>query len=135
MLRTVPLPRGAGEEPVAAFCAKSRRADWRVSCGFRRRSPARPDVVDRDGLAQSLPGNLADLLELHLVFDRDRDAAADQDLAVLGLVTEPRREIADRADRRVVHALGKADLAQGRVSLRDADPKAEVVALPLAEAQ
>src|SRR5207237_9304703 len=41
----------------------------------------------------------------------------------------------DRADRGVVHTLGKADLPQRRIPLRDADAKAEVVTMPPPQAK
>jgi hypothetical protein len=41
-------------------------------------------------------------------------------LSVFGLATEPRG----------IHALGKADLAQGRVALRNADAEADTVTVP-----
>ena len=65
-------------------------------------------------------------------FDGFSDAAANQDLPVLGLSTKPRGEVAYRTDRGVAGAFGKADLAQGRVSLRDtrAETKFAAVATP-----
>jgi 5-formyltetrahydrofolate cyclo-ligase len=39
-------------------------------------------------------------------------------------------EVGHRANRGVVHALGEADLAEGRVALGDADAKADVVPVP-----
>src|SRR5215470_13943804 len=55
--------------------------------------------------------------------------AADQDLAILGLGTQPRGEVAHRADRGVARAFGKADLAQGRVALRDASAETKFAAM------
>ena len=57
------------------------------------------------------------------------DAAADQDLAILGLGTKPRGEIAYRTDRGVARAFGKADLAEGRVALRDTRTKTKLAAV------
>ena len=47
-----------------------------------------------------------------LPLDRASDAAADQDLTVLRLSTQPCGEVAYRADRGVAGAIGRADLAQ-----------------------
>src|SRR5437762_14031676 len=87
-------------------------------------------VINGRSLAQALQCDLADLLQLRVIFDRNSDTATDQYLPVLGLVAQPRREIADRADGGVVHALGEPDLSQGRVALRDANAEAEVMAVP-----
>src|SRR4029077_20613763 len=57
------------------------------------------------------------------------DATADQDLPVLGLGAKPGGKVADRPDRGVAGAFGKADLAQGRVALRDAGAKAKLMAV------
>src|SRR5213076_2082124 len=93
------------------------------------------DVVDGNGLAQSLERQIADLFELYRVLDGTSGATGNQDLPVLRLGAKPGRQIGDRADRGVVHALGKADLAQGRVALGDADAKAEIVTMPPPQAQ
>src|SRR5690348_2152652 len=87
-------------------------------------------VINGHSLAEPFQRHLADLLQLCVLFNCDRDTPADQYLTVLCLVAEPRREIADRADSRVVHALRKPDLPQGRVALRNADAEAEIVAVP-----
>ena len=87
-------------------------------------------VVDHDRLHQPLQREIADLFEPHDVFNRGGDPAADEDLPVLGLAAQPRRQIAHRADRRVVDPLGKADLAQCRVAARDPDPEADLAPLP-----
>jgi len=55
--------------------------------------------------------------------------AADQDLPVLGLRTKPRGEVAYRTDRGVARAFGKADLAQGRVTLRDTRAETKFAAM------
>ena len=70
------------------------------------------------------------MFEGHCRFDCRRDTAADEDLAVLGGGAEPRREIADRPDRRVIDPLGEPDLSQRRVALRDADPEADLAPAP-----
>src|SRR5437763_6662263 len=56
-------------------------------------------------------------------FDRFRNTAADQDLAVLRFGTKPGGEVADRANRGVAGAFRKTDLTQGRETLRDAHTK------------
>src|SRR5207237_9142015 len=71
-------------------------------------------IEDRDCLAEAFQGEVADLFELDIAFDRAGDPLRDQDLAVCRLVAEPGGEVAYRADRRVVDPLGKADLAEGR---------------------
>jgi len=50
-------------------------------------------------------------LQLNDRFDRLSDAAADQDLPVLGLSTKPGGEVAYRTNCSVAGAIGKADLA------------------------
>ena len=94
-----------------------------------RRTHLLHHVVDGDGLAQALQRHLADLFELCVLFDRDCDTATDQYLPVLGLAAEASGEIGDRTNRGVVHALGKADLAQGRIALRDANAEPQIVAM------
>src|SRR6266581_5626337 len=84
------------------------------------------DVVDGNGLAQSLERQIADLFELYRVLDGNSGATGNQDLPVLRLGAKPGCQIGDGADCGVIHTLGKANLAQGRVTLRDADPEAEV---------
>ena len=92
--------------------------------GGRRGGAGGNHIVDRDGLAQPLQRQIADLLQLGAVFHRDRDATTDEDLPVLRLTAQPGGKIGDRSNRCVVHALGKADLTQGRVALRNADAEA-----------
>src|SRR5437879_10739849 len=79
------------------------------------------DVKHRDRLAEALEREVADFFEAEIGFDRAGDALCDQDLAVGGGIAEPRGEVAYGADRRVVDPLGKADLAEGRIALGDAD--------------
>ena len=93
------------------------------------------DVVDGNGLAQSLERQIADFFELYRVLDGTSGATGNQDLPVLRLGAKPGRQIGDRADRGVVHTLGKADLPQRRIPLRDADAKAEVVTMPPPQAK
>ena len=84
-------------------------------------------VEDSNGLADAFQRHFAELFERYRAFDRRCDASTYQDLPILGLTGEPRREIRDRPDRGIVHTLGKADLAKGGVTLRNADAKANVV--------
>src|SRR5690349_1657542 len=80
----------------------------------RRRRHLLQYIINGDSLAEPRQRHLADLLQLRVLFDRDRDTTADQYLPVLRLIAEPRGKITDRADGGVVHPFGKADLAQGR---------------------
>ena len=72
---------------------------------------------------------ISKILQRRNRLDRARDATADQDLPILGLSTKPGGEIADRADRGVAGAFGKADLAKGRVALRDASAETKFTAV------
>src|SRR5205814_4439202 len=55
--------------------------------------------------------------------------AADQDLPVFRLGTQPCGEVADRANCGVAGALGKADLTQSRETLRDTHTKTKFAAV------
>ena len=70
-------------------------------------SQAAPSPFVRD---QNLLAAVSEVLEPGERFDRSSDAAADQDLLVLGLGTKPGGEVAYRADREA-RPFGKADLA------------------------
>src|SRR5262249_41240888 len=59
-------------------------------------------------------------------FERPVDALTEQNLAVLGFAAEPCCHIAYGANRSVAGALGKSDLAQGRVTLGNANTKAQL---------
>jgi hypothetical protein len=81
---------------------------------IRRTRRASRDLERRDGVAKALEpqrvqGACREAM-LHLVVDLGRD----DDLAGLGLVAEPRREIGDAADRRVVEPPLEADPAERR---------------------
>src|SRR5712692_9606204 len=69
-------------------------------------------VIDGDGLTQPLQRQIIDLFQRRIVFNCDGNAPADEDLPVLRFHAESGREVGDRADRGVIHALGKADLPQ-----------------------
>src|SRR5262249_54116176 len=90
-------------------------------CRSRGLRPAH--VVNLDRLGEPLQLDIADLLQREQGLDGTCHPLADQDLAVLGLVAETRGDIAHRPDRGVIDPLGKADLAQGGVALRDTDPE------------
>src|SRR5215831_1035363 len=72
-------------------------------------------VVSNDRLGETLQGEPANLFSRHASFERHVDALTEQNLAVLGLAAEPRRDIAHGANRSISGALGESDLAQGRV--------------------
>jgi hypothetical protein len=56
---------------------------------------------------ESLQDERANLFGCYASFARRVEALTEQNLAVLGLVAEPRRDIADGADRGIAGALGK----------------------------
>jgi len=75
---------------------------------------------------------ISEILQRRNRLDRTSDAAADQDLPILGLSTKPGGEVAYRADRGVAGAFGKADLTQGRIALRDASAETKFAAIATA---
>src|SRR5262249_8333201 len=79
-----------------------------------------------DRLGETLQDNHANLFSRYASFERHVDALTEQNLAVPGLAAEPRRDIAHGAYRGVSGALGKSDLAQGRVTLGDASAKSQL---------
>ena len=113
---TLTLPRKRGRELHHA--------------GGPRESAVAGDVIDGDGLAEALEGEVAHFFEADIALDRAGDPLRDQDLAVGRLVAEAGGEIAYRADRGVVDPLGKTDLAQGRVPLGDADAEPDLAPAP-----
>ena len=76
-------------------------------------------VVSHDRLGEALQGERANLFGGNASLQRDIDALTEQNLAVLGLGTEPGRDIAYRADCGVARAFGEPDLAQRRIALRE----------------
>ena len=70
------------------------------------------------------------MFELCRLFDGDGDPLSNEDLTVLCLRAEPRGKIAHCANRGVARAIGKADLAECCVALRDAGAKAQRAATP-----
>src|SRR5262249_37076567 len=93
------------------------------SCGFP--ADRLRHIECRDRPAETLPLQVSEVFELPDPFDRASDAAADQDLPILGRGTEPGGEVAYGADRGVAGAFRKADLPEGCVALRNADAEAE----------
>src|SRR6516162_5293265 len=87
------------------------------------------DVKCRDRTAKTPQLQVSEILQPRYRFDRASDAAADQDLPVLRLSTQPGGEVAHRADRGVAGAFGKADLTQGGVTLCDAGTKTKFAAI------
>src|SRR5215467_3504797 len=91
----------------------------------RRLADRERHVVGDDWLGETLQGERPNLFSRYASFERHVNALTKQNLTVLGLATKPCRNIAHGADRRVAGALGKSDLAQGRVTLGDAGAKAQ----------
>src|SRR5947207_15677229 len=85
-------------------------------------------VVGHYRLGEPFEGERADFFERCRPFDRDGDTLSDEDLPVLGLSAKPRGEIAHGADRGVAGAFREADLAEGRITLRDTGAKAQFTA-------
>src|SRR6516164_769140 len=83
-------------------------------------------VVGHYRLGQALEGERAKLFSCDTSLQRDVDALAEQNLAVLGLSAETGGNIAHCADRGVAGALGKTDLAQRRIALRDTGAKTQI---------
>src|SRR5262249_7413376 len=83
-------------------------------------------VVSDDRLGETLQDKRATLFSRYTSFERHVDALSEQYLALLGLAAEPCRDIAHGANRSVAGALGKSDLAQGRVTLGNANTKAQL---------
>ena len=93
------------------------------------RAGAVHDVECRDRPHEAPQLQISEILQRRNRLDRTSDAAADQDLPILGLSTKPGGEVAYRADRGVVGAFGKADLTQGRIALRDASSETKFAAI------
>src|SRR5947199_8897486 len=94
----------------------------------RRRLANGESVEGGDRAREALERELTDRFDLDVVFHFGVEPLRDQDLAAGGLVGEPRREIRDRADRRIVGALLEADFATRCIAERDARPEIQVVA-------
>ncbi|MGA8195219.1 MAG: hypothetical protein WB902_17810, partial [Acetobacteraceae bacterium] len=78
-------------------------------------------VVGHYRLGQPFESQLANFFEWRYRFHTDGDPLGDEDLPILSLGAEPGSEIAYGANRRVSGAIGKADLAERCIALRDAD--------------
>src|SRR6516162_6192976 len=74
------------------------------------RAGALHDVECRDRPPQTFYLQVSEVFDPRNRFDRASDAAADQDLPVLGLSSKSGGKIAHRADRGVAGAFGEADL-------------------------
>src|SRR5215831_18321347 len=92
----------------------------------RRLTSRERHVIGDDRLGETLQGERANLFSRYASFERHVDPLTEQNLAVLGLAAEPCRHIAHGSNRSVAGALGKSDLAQGRVTLGDASTKAQL---------
>lgn len=80
---------------------------------------------------EALDREVAYALRHHPILDRRIDGLADEYLAGLCLVAQPRGEVGDTADRGVIEAPLEADCAQRREALRNADAETEIIAAPL----
>ena len=87
------------------------------------------DVECRNRTAKTPQLQISEILQPRHRFDCFSDAAADKDLPVLGLGTQPGREVAHRTDRGVAGALRKSDLAQCGVTLCDAGAETKFAAI------
>src|SRR6516165_10064636 len=104
---------------------------WTPFDNTERRLTGRERHVVRDyWLRQPFKGQRTDFFESRCPFDRHGNALAKQYLSVLGLGTQPGGDIADGANCGVARPLGKADLPQRRIALRDASAKAEFAPAP-----
>src|SRR5579864_9160056 len=96
------------------------RRSWRTGSA----SLTSEDIEGRDGFGKSLQRQFSHRLGVHKIFDGRMDAPRHENLPRPGFVAQSRREVCDRADRPVIKPPFEADLAEGRVSQRDADAKA-----------
>src|SRR5262249_15246284 len=89
-------------------------------------------VVGHYRLGQPFQSERADFFERYGLLDRDSHSLSDKDLTVLGLSAKTRGEIAHGPDRGIAGAVGKADLAEGRVTLGDtsAEPEQPAASAP-----
>ena len=85
------------------------------------------DIVGRYGSANALEFKLANWLDGDGVFDRHQDTRANQNLTRLGFVAQPGCDIGHRPDGGVVEPSFETNGAQRRVSVRNADAKADIV--------
>src|SRR3954471_4671278 len=85
-------------------------------------------VVGHNRLAEAFQGERAKLFSCDASLQGDVDALTEQNLAVRGRRTKTGGDIAHGADGGVAGALGKSDLAQRRVALRDPGSKAQMTA-------
>src|SRR5262252_3517723 len=92
----------------------------------RRLAGRERHVVGDDRMGETLQGERSNLFSRYASFERHVNELTEQNLAVLGFATEPCRDIAHGANGSVAGALGKSDLAQGRVTLGNANSKAQL---------
>src|SRR5215216_3833542 len=83
------------------------------------------DFIGRHRPVKALQGEIADVICLDPRFEQSENALADQDLARLRLVAQPRREVGDATDGGIVEAPVETDLSQRRVTECNADAKTE----------
>src|SRR5262249_54169663 len=113
---------------IRLFGSRPHRDDGQIGTRVDR-AGAVHDVECRDRTAKTPQLQVSEILQPRYRFDGASDAAADQDLPVLRLSTQPCGEVAYRADRGVAGAFGKADLAQGGVTLCDAGTETKFAAV------
>src|SRR5262245_13858692 len=111
---------------MAAICSSARcpsfdNAESRLTTYERH-------IVGDHRLSEALEGERANLFGCDASPQRDIDALAEQNLAVLGLSAEPGGDIAHRPDRGIAGAVRKTDLAERRIALGDARAKAQLAA-------
>src|SRR5215472_113833 len=82
-------------------------------------------IEGHHGLGQPLQVECANFFESHHLLDRNSDALIDENLSILSLSAETGGEVAHRANRGVPGTVGKTDLAECRITLRDARAKAK----------
>src|SRR5262249_35222753 len=130
--------KGIRGSPSNQGCGPASPAPRAAHTGVRRGAPRRlgrsaapaDDLVGRHRPMESLERQIADVIGLDLRLDESEDALADEDLAALGLVAQPRRQVGDAADRRIVEALVEADLTERGIADRNAHAEAERMAAP-----
>src|SRR5215831_368055 len=104
---------------------------WPPFDNTERRLAGHERHVVRDyWLRQPFQGQGTDFFERRCPFDRHGNALAKQYLSILGIGTQPSGDIADGANSGVARPLGKADLPEGRIALRDASAKAKLAPTP-----
>jgi hypothetical protein len=84
------------------------------------------NIVRRQRTPNPLECELTHRLNRYRILDRHENARTDQDLTGLSFVAKTRGDVGYRATRGVVEAPFKSDSAEGRISMRYTDAKADV---------